>query len=387
MSRSRNKRRALARQRKFALKDEPLAEGDDWVEWGGMRMWAAGFTSGGAPYGLTVKEFRASNEQYERDAGWARAKRAIREAIAAKYAPDPKSQISLEIGWVKKVGDGLSREIFATEVDVSSDSARCSGDYVALVPRRKAAFDSHRQASNEAWFMERLANQSQFVTIPEFVGAVRSAWGVTLVRRFVRGVPLDLRAGRMPGIRPWEVVGRAAAAIHGIDVKAWRDSTRGYMTRREHAQAMLEPLWERPESAGALAWAQANLPDESPSVPIHGDLLGQNILLAPGDSTPAIIDWEYATFGDPAYDLAIVTRGVRQPFQIDDGLRRLVDAYAAQGGCTVTQKDVRFYELCLAGKWYRDALLGQGSESPDQALSRLKRILAWAQEGEMAVAG
>jgi thiamine kinase-like enzyme len=30
---------------------------------------------------------------------------------------------------------------------------------------------------------------------------------------------------------------------------------------------------------------------------------------------PAVIDWEYAIRGHPAYDLAIVTRGTRRPFQ------------------------------------------------------------------------
>lgn len=28
-----------------------------WVEWGGELIWAVGFTSGGAPYGLRVSDF------------------------------------------------------------------------------------------------------------------------------------------------------------------------------------------------------------------------------------------------------------------------------------------------------------------------------------------
>jgi len=55
-------------------------------------------------------------------------------------------------------------------------------------------------------------------------------------------------------------------------------------------------------------------PPDDPSVLLHGDLLGQ-ILLAM-DGPHHVINWEYATRGDPAYDLAIVTRGVEQPFQI-----------------------------------------------------------------------
>jgi len=35
---------------------DPLAD-TGWVEWGGELIWAAGFTSGGAPYGLRACEF------------------------------------------------------------------------------------------------------------------------------------------------------------------------------------------------------------------------------------------------------------------------------------------------------------------------------------------
>ncbi|PYO55704.1 MAG: hypothetical protein DMD83_18255, partial [Candidatus Rokuibacteriota bacterium] len=69
-----------------------------------------------------------------------------------------------------------------------------------------------------------------------------------------------------------------------------------------------------------------------------------------------VIDWEYSTLGDPAYDLAIVTRGVRRPFQIDGGLERLLEAYAAAGGANVSVAQVRIHGLCLAAGWYRDAL-------------------------------
>lgn len=33
----------------------------DWVEWGGELIWAAGFTSGGAPYGLLPSDFDAAS--------------------------------------------------------------------------------------------------------------------------------------------------------------------------------------------------------------------------------------------------------------------------------------------------------------------------------------
>jgi aminoglycoside phosphotransferase (APT) family kinase protein len=109
---------------------------------------------------------------------------------------------------------------------------------------------------------------------------------------------------------------------------------------------------------------------------------GQNILLDPFER-PAVIDWEYAQWGDPARDLAIVTRGVRQPFQIDGGLNRLLAAYRAYGGADVEVADVRFYELCLALGWMRDAANGKSRhETTDQAAARVARSLRWAKEGD-----
>lgn len=86
--------------------------------------------------------------------------------------------------------------------------------------------------------------------------------------------------------------------------------------------------------------------------------------------------------GDPAYDLAFVTRGARRPFQTEGGLTRLLAAYEAHGGVRITATEVRVYELCLAARWYRDALEGEERrEPPEQALGRLQRVLARARAG------
>lgn len=57
--------------------DEPQPEGDDWVEFGGERIWAMGFTEGGCPYGLSLEEFRGMNEEADQQAGWALAKHVL----------------------------------------------------------------------------------------------------------------------------------------------------------------------------------------------------------------------------------------------------------------------------------------------------------------------
>jgi hypothetical protein len=55
-----------------------------------------------------------------------------------------------------------------------------------------------------------------------------------------------------------------------------------------------------PEAVDPCAWEEEHLPPGTASTLIHGDLLGQNILLGLG-GPDAVIDWEYAQFGDPAY--------------------------------------------------------------------------------------
>ncbi|XXT25276.1 aminoglycoside phosphotransferase family protein [Sorangium sp. So ce429] len=149
----------------------------------------------------------------------------------------------------------------------------------------------------------------------------------------------------------------------------------GHATRRARALSEISVLHGVSELREAEQWALAHLPQEEPSTLVHGDLLGQNILLH-WEKPFAVIDWEYATRGDPAYDMAIVTRGARRPFQIDHGLTRLLDAYAAQGRPRIEASAVHLYELCLAGRWYRNALEGKGGgEPPDQSLRHVENVL------------
>ena len=128
------------------------------------------------------------------------------------------------------------------------------------------------------------------------------------------------------------------------------------------------------EMRDAHGWAMEHLPPAEPSALLHGDLLGQNILLSM-DGPHHVIDWEYARRGDPAYDLAIVTRGVRRPFQIDRGLERLLEAYREHGGRDVAADHVHVYELCLVAGWYREAVSGQWAHPPAAEIDRMRSLL------------
>jgi aminoglycoside phosphotransferase (APT) family kinase protein len=177
------------------------------------------------------------------------------------------------------------------------------------------------------------------------------------------------------------LVGRITAAIHAIDVTDWPQLPPGGATWRAHAEEAMHAFddLEGTEAEPAREWAVRHLPPERAAVVLHGDLLAQNILVFP-EEAPTVIDWEFCRMGDPAFDLAIVTRGVRRLFRMARGLDLLLDAYAAAGGDPIPRSGVHFHELCLAARWYREALRGSGSEPPEQASARLRGILRRAEE-------
>lgn len=336
------------------------------MELGGDLVWAVDFTAGGAPIGLTLEEMR---EMEAGRAGWGRAKRVLERAFAGYGV--------VEIGRVRKVGEGLSHQVFAAYVEVRADAGARSGAYAVSLPSRWADPERLADPPREAALLDRVAAETQALRVPHIVAVVPTDDGDIVVRRYLEGIPLDLRAGHQPGVRPWEIVGEVAATVHGVDV-AGLATLAGYPTRREHALAEIAVLGDLPELREAEGWALANAPPDEPSSLLHGDLLGQNILLHP-DEPHAVIDWEAAMLGDPAYDLAIVTRGVRRPFQIDRGLERLLDAYAKCAPARITASAVHLHELCLAGRWYREALAGGSAREPrDQALQRVEQVLGRA---------
>jgi aminoglycoside phosphotransferase (APT) family kinase protein len=366
-------RKAKRRPRRDDPLDEPgQLPDDEWVEWGDELISAVDFTSGGAPIGMTRREMEEAEEREARDAPWARAKAALRRALQRAA---PSAQV--EVGRCTRLGGGLSRHAFVADVDVFPDRHSLTDTYVVLLPARGAGPDVEGRTLREARLLQRLGSMSLPFRVPRVLDVVRDGRDTLVVRTLVAGVPLDLRAGRQPSVRPWDVVAELAAAIHRIPT-ADVGALDGSATRRAHVEGWVASLADvrAPETTAALDWVRAHLPPDEPSVLVHGDLLGQNILLAPGDPRPlGVIDWEYARLGDPAYDLAIVTRGTRRPFQIDRGLERLIDAYRTQGGVPVTATDVHVHEVCMNVRWCHDSLQPGATEPSAEAFGRLRRLM------------
>lgn len=73
------------------------------------------------------------------------------------------------------------------------------------------------------------------------------------------------------------------------------------------------------------------------------------------DVPVGVVDWEMARVGDPAYDLAIVSRGDRRVLGVKDGLKVLVEDYLEFGGQPISLTDVRLHELLLLLYWLQEA--------------------------------
>jgi aminoglycoside phosphotransferase (APT) family kinase protein len=287
-------------------------------------------------------------------ADWARAKRLLHNAFVRRVG----RTANFEIGWVEFLGDGLCRKAFIAEVSLRPDPEDLSDNYVVLLPRPDAERSFDERAWSEARLLTRLASLDLPLRIPKVLGLLSDEGRPAIIETAIHGVPLDLRAGRQFGLMPWEVVAQAADAVHVLNGESLTPDWEmpGFGTRRDHALASLPILGGRPEPLlrDIHAWALENLPPAEPSVLLHGDLLGQNILLAPGE-TLGLIDWEWAQLGDPAYDLSIVTRGARRPFQVDGGLDRLLESYAARSS-EIKKEHVHLYELCMIARWYVESL-------------------------------
>lgn len=357
--------RSARKRRGRGEEDEPDLHqilADDIEDWNGELLFTVGHTSGGAPYGVPLADLER-DELAASGARWARAKRLLERAFV---------EDGTDVGRVRYLGEGLARTAWTADVAAPS----FDGTAVVLLPHDDLDDTYARNVRRECRILATLSRAKDLpFRVPRPLALLMEDDRPVLIEEHARGVPLDMRSDR--GQRPWRVIGHVASAVHALDVDA-----PGPATRREVALATIAELEAAREIhlavADALAFAAGSLPEpELPTCFVHGDLLGQNILLSLDDEPPAVIDFENAERGDPAQELAIVTRGIRRPFGIDGGLAKLLDEYAAAGGHVVTAADVQLYEaLLLAGQVVADLRREPLSIPPmlQTLLALLKRV-------------
>ena len=160
-------------------------------------------------------------------------------------------------------------------------------------------------------------------------------------------------------------VSRVAADIHRLEIDRFPHLPSS-SSRTEHVKSRLAEFDESLFSEFPLAdevrqWIAAQIPADNCCCVLHGDLLPQNLLFdhrppnGQHDVRVGVVDWEMARVGDPAYDLAIVSRGDRKVLGVRDGVNALVEDYLEFGGQPISLIDVRVHEFLLLLRWLEEA--------------------------------
>jgi aminoglycoside phosphotransferase (APT) family kinase protein len=273
--------------------------------------------------------------------GRLRARRILQKVLGAEA----------EVGPARKVGEGTWRNAFAISARHRGKTTR----YAVLCPREGARRELDGRLIRETALLNFLQEKAALpFRTPRVLAVVEDEGRMAQVREFIDGVELETRGALPTGTTPWDVVARCAAALHAVDICGMPvlDGP-SFSTRRDHARDALQFLEKKPQWARAHAWARSYPPPDGPVRLIHGGLLSRNILIGT-DGQPTIIDWEKAMLGDPAYELASATQCETAPYGKTDGMRRLLQAYALNGGEPIREEDVRFYELYHGACWWSD---------------------------------
>jgi aminoglycoside phosphotransferase (APT) family kinase protein len=315
-----------------------------------------------------------------RSTAWLTAWLALEQAMRQRLGDD----IDVDIDRVTKAGEGLDRSVYVSDIEAQSSTGDIRGRFAVLLPRGDAPLDLDDRARREVALLDRLTRLDLPFEIPRWSTTVEQGDRAVLVREFLGGVPLS--EGLLPSdeFPLWDITGEIAAAVHAIPTADLALVVGGYGTRRDHVAALLrETVDFVPDSVtgDAIEWIRSHMPPAEPAVFLHGDLLGQNILVDL-DGNRAVIDWEYSVVGDPAYDLAIVTRGLRRPFKRSDGLRLLLDAYRSASGVELQAREIHVHELLLHIRWHQASCRGEGQHPREVTLEHLRGVLARAARSE-----
>ncbi|MFA9199786.1 MAG: phosphotransferase family protein [Cypionkella sp.] len=147
---------------------------------------------------------------------------------------------------------------------------------------------------------------------------------------------------RLHAIPPGEAPGlRSQGAREALDA----------LEARHRETGQVRPVFEY-----ALRWLKDNLPEERARVLLHGDFRNGNLMVGP-DGIRAVLDWELAHVGPPAYDLAWICvpswRFQRPELPVGGfGTREdLIAGYGAAGGAPVDPAELHAWEVFQTMNW------------------------------------
>lgn len=276
-----------------------------------------------------------------------------------------------QVGWLKRLGEGMSRSSWKADIITSDGRERT---WVAQVPHDNSPHLD--RFADELELLRQLSLMELPFRIPQAIGAFEIEDREVNITSLCLGARVDVMEGVLPPEQLARVTAHVAAAVHNIPFDGLTLPGHIYDSRRDDVHAAIEDLDELDASFidDAIAWCVEHLPDDPPTL-MHGDLLGQNVLMLL-DGPTSLIDWEYAGIGDPARDLAVVTRGQRKVFRSTRGTRMLLDAYNEVARRPITMAELRVQELGLVAGEVSE--LPEGSAQRRHELNRLRKLFSVA---------
>jgi aminoglycoside phosphotransferase (APT) family kinase protein len=279
---------------------------------------------------------------------------------------------------IEALGQGLFHRNYLFEAGGAFLVLRLSKVERGWQSRKEAVISLRKEAKT----LQALEAFDLFFEVPRLVCLVRddSVEPVGLIESAVGGRPLLTGSGT----KTLEIIANVAGAIHNLSKT---DFPHLKMRADSHAHVMellgafpLSFFGDFEEALHARDWIVLHASSERSSAVLHGDLLPQNLLVDSKTSQIAVVDWESARIGDPAYDLAIVTAGVRRPLGITDGLQRLVDLYNETAPQKIAPEEVIVHELLLHLNWLAEAAERKrhkdaGGHGPDHYGGLIRGIL------------
>jgi aminoglycoside phosphotransferase (APT) family kinase protein len=301
--------------------------------------------------------------------------------------PGFNKNFRLEDG-LQTLGQGLFNRNYLFEAGGKAFVLRLAKVERELRTRKEAIACVRREAKT----LQALERLNFSYAVPRFICLVSedSEEPVGLIESALDEIGLKNCANVNEPDRLLKIIARVAAAVHKLP-KSEFSHLKDRMDSRTHVMELLEKLPpsifdEFEEAAQARDWILAHLPEGRQSTVLHGDLLPQNLLADDyGADKVAVVDWQEGKIGDPAYDLAVVTRGARKPLGLSRGLERFVELYNELAEQEVRISAVIVYELLFHLDWLTDAVKRQaqkriGGHAPEHYAELIGSILRRAKQ-------
>lgn len=278
-------------------------------------------------------------------------------------------------GRLSRTAEGLNHENFVFRLEAKTAAVdTVAAAYILRKIRRDVAGNERHNALarllDEAHTLQALATRQHDFDAPRFIcfvgdteaspeGFIETALpavSMECIKKAERGRELVLPA-----------LARTMSAIHSLvteDFGFLKHSTDSRSHLLDHLDIFdTDFVAHDADAIKVIDWVRSHLPENRPAVLLHGDMLPQNLLWDIDSERVGVVDWEYAATGDPAYDLAIVTRGNRNLFGLSGGVRRLLEAYRQAGGVPLAAADVMNWELLLVLRWLRESIEDEAAGS------------------------